>query len=79
MQRYDEKQLIPRNKPDYCRSCCDRLGVLRQSRGIRLNCVVQSISGMNMGKRDLGDRSLIFKKNQRPVPPIVRTADYLGI
>ena len=35
MQRYDEKQLIPKNQAKSSRSCCDRLGVLRQSRGMR--------------------------------------------
>ena len=34
VQRYDEKQLIPRNLLGSCRSCCDWLGDLRQSRGI---------------------------------------------
>ena len=43
MQRYDDFWLIPRKIPDSYRSCCDRLGVLRQNRVIRLNCVVQSI------------------------------------
>ena len=41
VQRYGDFGLIPRNLPDSCRSCCDRVKDLRQSRGIGFERVVK--------------------------------------
>ena len=40
MQRYGEKQLIPRNLAGSCRSCCDSSCDLRQNWGRRVLSVV---------------------------------------
>ena len=43
LQRYGDFGLIPRKKPDSCRSCCDKGMRLRQNKGRRLECVVKGI------------------------------------
>ena len=46
MQRYDEKLQFPRKMPDYCRSCCDRVKDLRQSKGRGAEIVVRTSYGL---------------------------------
>ena len=48
MQMYVDFWLIPINKSDSCRSCCDKGMRLRQSRGGGLECVVKNIKKLNL-------------------------------
>ena len=52
MQRYGDFGLIPRNKPDSCRSCCDKGMRLRQSRGGGVECVVSGKKRFQPQKTD---------------------------
>jgi hypothetical protein len=45
MQRYVDSQPIPRNLPDYCLTCCDRVNNLRQNRGMSLYFVAKVCGG----------------------------------